>query len=91
MSKFCSTWGIDGTKQVVVYDDSHGGMAARLWFMLRWLGHENVAVLNGGWKAWMNANLPTNSDIPEAQNTNFMQIPTATYCVLQKIFKRISK
>jgi thiosulfate/3-mercaptopyruvate sulfurtransferase len=75
MAKFCSAWGIDSTKQVVVYDDSHGGIAARLWFMLRWLGHENVAVLNGGWKAWTAADLPTNSDIPEGQNADFQANP----------------
>jgi thiosulfate/3-mercaptopyruvate sulfurtransferase len=75
ITNFCSSWGIDSTKQVVVYDDSHGGIAARLWFMLRWLGHENVAVLNGGWKAWTAANLPTNSDIPKAQNADFQSNP----------------
>lgn len=75
ISKFCSLCGIDETKQVVVYDDSHGGIAARLWFMLRWLGHENVAVLNGGWKAWTNENLPTSVDIPEAKNADFRPNP----------------
>lgn len=45
-------WGIDGTKQVVVYDDSFGAMAARLWWLLRWLGHDAVAVLDGGLQVW---------------------------------------
>jgi len=36
----------------VAYDDAGGAMAARLWWMLRWLGHEAVAVLDGGWPAW---------------------------------------
>lgn len=44
--------GIDGTKQVVAYDASGGAYAARLWWMLRWVGHETVAVLDGGWGAW---------------------------------------
>lgn len=74
-AKFCSSLGIDSTKQVVVYDDSHGGIAVRLWFMLRWLGHENVAVLNGGWKAWTSANLPTNANIPEVQSADFQANP----------------
>jgi thiosulfate/3-mercaptopyruvate sulfurtransferase len=47
-----STWGIDHQTQVIVYDNSGGALAARLWWMLRWLGHEHVAVLNGGWNAW---------------------------------------
>jgi thiosulfate/3-mercaptopyruvate sulfurtransferase len=47
-----SGWGIDANTQVVAYDDSGGSMAARLWWLLRWLGHEAVAVLDGGWPAW---------------------------------------
>jgi thiosulfate/3-mercaptopyruvate sulfurtransferase len=49
-----SGWGIDDGVQVVVYDDSTGGIAARLWWMLRWLGHDAVAVLDGGWAHWSN-------------------------------------
>lgn len=47
-----STWGIDAATQVVAYDDSQGVMAGRLWWMLRWLGHDAVAVLDGGLRAW---------------------------------------
>ncbi|MBE2198423.1 MAG: sulfurtransferase [Anaerolinea sp.] len=50
--------GIDAMKQVVVYDDANGAMASRLWWMLRYLEHESVAVLDGGWLAWQSANLP---------------------------------
>lgn len=45
-------WGIDSSVQVVAYDDNVGGFAARLWWLLQWLGHENVAVLDGGWARW---------------------------------------
>jgi thiosulfate/3-mercaptopyruvate sulfurtransferase len=49
-------WGIDGTVQVVAYDDAGGSMAAaRLWWLLRWLGHYAVAVLDGGWQHWLNS------------------------------------
>ena len=45
-------WGVNQDTQVVVYD-AHGGMfAARLWWMLRWVGHKNVALLDGGLQAW---------------------------------------
>jgi thiosulfate/3-mercaptopyruvate sulfurtransferase len=57
-----SEWGIDAGTQVVVYDDSSGSMAARLWWMLNWVGHNNVALLNGGWLAWTQAGLPARSD-----------------------------
>jgi thiosulfate/3-mercaptopyruvate sulfurtransferase len=50
--KTLSGWGIGNDTQVVAYD-AHGGMfAARLWWMLRWAGHEAVAVLDGGVAAW---------------------------------------
>ncbi|WP_262357508.1 sulfurtransferase, partial [Bordetella pertussis] len=44
---------------VVAYDASGGMFAAHLWWMLRWMGHERVAVLDGGWQAWTAAGLPT--------------------------------
>ncbi len=47
--------GIDRAAQVIAYDDSAGAFASRLWWMLRWVGHEAVAVLDGGIKAWVNA------------------------------------
>ncbi len=53
-----STWGIDASVQVVAYDDNGGAMAARLWWLLRWLGHDAVAVLDGGWPLWQGRGLP---------------------------------
>jgi thiosulfate/3-mercaptopyruvate sulfurtransferase len=51
-------WGIDENVQVVAYDQSNGAYAARLWWLLRWVGHIRVAVLNGGLAAWQQAGLP---------------------------------
>jgi len=51
-------WGVGPGVQVVAYD-AGGAYAARLWWMLRWLGHEAVAVLDGGWQAWLAEGLPT--------------------------------
>lgn len=47
--------GVSNNTQVVAYDNSGGMFAARLWWLLRWLGHENVAVLDGGIAAWRRA------------------------------------
>ena len=44
--------GIGNDTQVIAYDEFNGSIAARLWWMLRWLGHGAVAVLDGGFKAW---------------------------------------
>lgn len=52
-------WGIGPGVQVVAYDDFDGAIAARLWWMLRWLGHEEVAVLDGGWPLWKKEGRPT--------------------------------
>ncbi len=53
-----SRWGIDAAVQVVAYDDAGGGIAARLWWVLRWMGHGAVAVLDGGFPAWQRAGYP---------------------------------
>lgn len=53
-----SGWGIGQGVQVVAYDDSGGSMAARLWWLLRWLSHDAVAVLDGGWPLWQARGLP---------------------------------
>ncbi len=50
-----SAWSIDNGSQVIAYDDVGGAFAARLWWLLRWLGHLPVAVLDGGFKAWCEA------------------------------------
>ncbi len=47
--------GIGPATQVVAYDDANGMIASRLWWMLRYMGHEAVAVLDGGWLAWVAA------------------------------------
>ncbi|NOX70058.1 MAG: sulfurtransferase [Gammaproteobacteria bacterium] len=55
-------WGLSNDSQLVVYDDAGGGVAARLWWMLRWLGHQDVALLDGGFAAWTRANQPVSQD-----------------------------
>ncbi|HCR49303.1 MAG TPA: sulfurtransferase [Bacteroidetes bacterium] len=62
-----STWGIGEGIQVVVYDAFGGAFAARAWWLLHWLGHPKVAVLEGGWPAWLEAGLPT-TPIVQAKN-----------------------
>ena len=48
-----SSWGVSRDTQVVIYDHNSGAYAARLWWMLNWLGHDKAAVVNGGWEAWV--------------------------------------
>lgn len=57
-------WGVGKHTQVVVYDDSYGSMAVRLWWLLRWLGHDNVALLDGGLPKWMKEKHPVTDAVP---------------------------
>lgn len=54
-------WGINDKVQVVAYDGAGGMVAGRLWWMLNWLGHDRVAVLNGDFRAWHHEGRPTTS------------------------------
>lgn len=72
LSAKLSAWGIDGAVQVVAYDDSGGSMAARLWWLLRWLGHEAVAVLDGGWPLWQARGLPVRAGIESRPARRFV-------------------
>ena len=66
------SWGIGPNTQVVVYDADRGLMAAsRVWFMLRWMGHDNVAVLDGGLPAWEDAGLPLTADVVSLSASSF--------------------
>ncbi|HTT39205.1 MAG TPA: sulfurtransferase [Burkholderiales bacterium] len=67
--------GVDNGKQVVAYDFSAGSASARLWWMLRWLGHETVAALDGGWEAWVRAGLPVTREVPQPSPTAFRGQP----------------
>ena len=60
-------WGIGADTQVVVYDDMGGAMASRAWWLLRWMGHTQVAVLNGGITAWIGADGELSDDTEAAR------------------------
>jgi len=63
--------GLKPSDQVVCYDGGNGAMAARLWWMLRWVGHEAVAVLDGGLAKWLSEGRPVTADIPSFEPSNF--------------------
>ena len=71
LAKKLGAWGVDETRQVVVYDASFGAMAARLWWLLRWLGHHNVALLNGGFPRWQREKFPITTTLPTIQAATF--------------------
>lgn len=61
-----------GETLVVAYDDSRFAFAARLWWLLRYLGHDRVAVLDGGWGAWQSQGYPVTDEIPTPQPGQFV-------------------
>lgn len=70
-----SGWGVGAESQVVAYDDNSGAMASRLWWLLRWLGHDAVAVLDGGLEAWREARLPTTAELAARAPRRFTARP----------------
>jgi thiosulfate/3-mercaptopyruvate sulfurtransferase len=64
--------GIGNDDQVVVYDDAAGAIAARLWWLLRWLGHTRVAVLDGGLGAWCEAGFALEEGVISPRPTSFV-------------------
>ncbi|MGH8139174.1 MAG: sulfurtransferase [Steroidobacteraceae bacterium] len=84
LETFASTlgrWGIDATVQVVAYDQSTGAYAARLWWLLRWVGHDRAAVLTGGFAAWQHAALPLSTQPQVRQQRRFIARPTQSAVV----------
>jgi thiosulfate/3-mercaptopyruvate sulfurtransferase len=64
--------GLKPSDQVVCYDAGNGAMAARLWWMLRWIGHEAVAVLDGGLTKWLAEARPLSAEVPRFEPSQYL-------------------
>lgn len=82
-------WGIGEGVQVVAYDDAGGGIAARLWWMLRYLGHDAAAVLDGGWPRWVASELPTRAGTENRPPRRFTPRPRTDWVVDAEIVDAI--
>lgn len=84
------SWGIHPHTQVVAYDAQGGMFAARLWWMLRWCGHEAVAVLDGGLQAWSALDLPLSTDQPvPASGSIVLREPLVTTVDAQRLLANL--
>ncbi|MEL6986231.1 MAG: rhodanese-like domain-containing protein [Bacteroidota bacterium] len=83
-------WGVNSNTQIVAYDDSHGGMAARLWFMFRFVGHCQIAVLNGGYQKWKESSYSISADIHQNKKGNFIARPDFSMIVDYNTVKELS-
>jgi len=63
--------GLKPSDQVVAYDGGPGAMAARLWWMLRWVGHDAVAVLDGGFAKWVKEGRPVTAEVARFPATTY--------------------
>ncbi|ULT55364.1 sulfurtransferase [Neobacillus drentensis] len=63
--------GIDNDKIVIAYDQGEGAFAARFWWLLQYMGHEKVFVLDGGFKTWHESNLPVTVEVPFFEKADF--------------------
>jgi thiosulfate/3-mercaptopyruvate sulfurtransferase len=70
-----SRWGVSGATQVIAYDAGNSAYAARLWWMLRYLGHDAVAVLDGGFSAWVAGGHPVSDAAVTRRQAEFVPRP----------------
>jgi thiosulfate/3-mercaptopyruvate sulfurtransferase len=66
---------ISGQTHVIAYDDSRFAFASRLWWLLRYLGHDRVSLLDGGWRAWREGGYPISAVVPEGKRGRFIADP----------------
>ncbi len=78
--------------RVVCYDESTGGNAARMWWMLRWVGHDSVSVLDGGFGKWVKEGRAVTKVVPSFPETNITAGPgsqaTEELAALEKTFRQ---
>lgn len=70
-------WGVRQDQPTIVYDDSSGAIAARLWWLMRYTGYSQVAILDGGWNAWEKSGLPVESGLSVSQGSRASLTPGA--------------
>lgn len=75
LSRKLGLWGIDSQTQVVVYDNMAGAFALRLWWLLKWLGHEQVSLLDGGLPKWLAEGRPMSESMPTIAAKTFTGRP----------------
>ena len=73
--------GLDPGDQVVCYDAASGTSAARLWWMLRWIGHQAAAVLDGGFARWRSEGRPVTAEQPRYTPVEYRGRPRGAMCV----------
>ncbi len=71
LAKKLGLWGVNNRTQVVVYDDAGGAFAGRMWWLLRCMGHQQIAVLDGGIRAWQKQGFKLTATLPKPIASQF--------------------
>ncbi len=91
LTRKVGNWGVENNTQIIVYDDANGAYAVRMWWQLQALGHEKVAVLDGGINQWIKEKRQTSSELPVVSTktftANFDQQSTLTTEQIQQNLK----
>ncbi|MGH8768007.1 MAG: sulfurtransferase [Burkholderiales bacterium] len=82
--------GVANSSQIVGYDHAGGSYASRLWWMLRWVGHQKVAVVDGGWQAWIAAGHPVTQERPTPAPAKFSGMPDRSWVDTASVAKRLN-
>jgi thiosulfate/3-mercaptopyruvate sulfurtransferase len=80
-----------GQTWVIAYDDARMAFASRLWWLLRYLGHERVSILDGGWLGWKNAGYPISTRIPQPTPIPFIPQIRSDWIVNYTTVKALSE
>lgn len=67
IAKILGERGIANDSTIVLYDEGTGPLAGTVYWLLKYLGHDDVRVLNGGWHAWQQAHAPATQEVPQVQ------------------------
>ena len=81
--------GIDSSRQVVAYDQNSGMWASRLWWLLKWLGHDAVAVLDGGLDKWAKEHRALTAEVPVPRPSRFVAKPPAPIASADEILQHL--
>jgi thiosulfate/3-mercaptopyruvate sulfurtransferase len=76
-ARLLGSWGVTPETTVIAYDDAGSAVAARLWWLLRWVGHQHVGLLDGGWQAWLGSAMPVETSAPELFSGRYPVAPGA--------------
>lgn len=91
MSALFGQKGIDHEKKVVAYDSQGGAMASRLWFLLKYLGHDNVYILDQGYPSWKEQGYPISSERPNLKPVTFIpRVRREMLCTMDEVKRKLT-